>query len=189
MFRELLAAEFARYVTLSGSQLDQLEEHYKLLLRWNQSLNLTRIVDLQSAVRLHYCESLFVGATLPAGDLTVIDVGSGAGFPGIPLAILRPECRIDLVESHKRKSVFLREAVRGLPNVQVIAERAESVEGDWDWLVSRAVRPDEVLGLPIGRRKAILMGSKDLEGFKNPEAFVKVPWGLDRILAMFHVEQ
>ena len=177
MFRELLAAEFTRYAALSGSQLDQIEEHYKLLLQWNQSLNLTRIVDVESAVRLHYCESLFVGMTLPAGDLTVIDVGSGAGFPGIPLAILRPECKIGLVESHKRKSVFLREAVRGLSNVQVIAERAEFVDGDWDWLVSRAVRPDEVLGLSISRRIAILMASKDLEGLQKP-SFCEGPVGL-----------
>ena len=110
MFRELLAREFAPYGSLTPEQIDLLEAHYNLLVQWNARLNLTRIDSVEEAVRLHYCESLFVGTRLPAGPLRIVDVGSGAGFPGIPIAILRPECTVTLVESHQRKGVFLREA-------------------------------------------------------------------------------
>src|SRR5678815_5908684 len=89
MFRELLARKFAPYGVLAVEQIDQLEAHYKLLVLWNARLNLTRIESVEEAVRLHYCESLFVGTRLPAGPLRIVDVGSGAGFPGIPIAILR----------------------------------------------------------------------------------------------------
>src|SRR5579872_6064792 len=119
-FRDLLLVEFRPYAELSGKQLDQLEEHYKLLLRWNERLNLTRIEGVLDSVRFHYCESLYLGLKLPSGPLRVGDVGSGAGFPGIPIAILRPDLDITLIESHKRKSVFLREAVRGLSNARVL---------------------------------------------------------------------
>jgi len=75
--------------------------------------------------------------------------GLGAGFPGIPLAIFRPELQVTLIESHQRKAVFLREAARGLSNVLVIAERAESVNESFDWVVSRAVAVEEVLRLHL----------------------------------------
>ena len=77
-------------VRLPSEQIDLLEAHYNLLTQWNARLNLTRIESVEDAVRLHYCESLFVGTRLPAGPLRIVDVGSGAGFPGIPIAILRP---------------------------------------------------------------------------------------------------
>jgi 16S rRNA (guanine(527)-N(7))-methyltransferase RsmG len=188
MFRERLAAEFAPYVALSEEQLVLLTRHYELLVHWNQSLNLTRIVGIDEAVRLHYCESLFVGYTLPRVPLRVIDVGSGAGFPGIPLAILRPECTVTLVESHQRKAVFLREASRLLPNVRVISDRAESVSDDWDWVVSRAVRPVDVLAFGLASNQALLMSSSDLPGLPEPVLVHRVPWGSDRVLAEFHVE-
>jgi 16S rRNA G527 N7-methylase RsmG len=189
MFRELLADKFSAYGVLSFQQLRTLEEHYRLLLRWNETLNLTRIVGVDDAVRLHYCESLFVGTKIPADPIRILDLGSGAGFPGIPLAILRPECGVDLVESNKRKAVFLREASRGLSNVRVISDRAELIEArQWDWLVSRAVRPGEVLGLGLARRSALLMSSNNLKDLPQPGLVFNVPWGANRILAMFHVE-
>src|ERR1700732_4321222 len=100
MFRELLTREFAPYGQLTVQQIDLLEAHFKMLGRWNSRLNLTRIDSLEEAVRLHYCESMFVGTRLPSGPLRIVDVGSGAGFPGIPIAILRPDCAVTLVESH-----------------------------------------------------------------------------------------
>ena len=189
MFRERLAAEFGRFPELSGEQLDRLEEHYSLLSYWNQKLNLTRILDLEEAVRFNYCESLFLGHVLPPGLLRIADVGSGAGFPGIPLSILRPECSIELVESHHRKAVFLREASRRLPNVKVISARAESLTGDWAWTISRAVRPKDALRFGLSCRHALLMTRTELAGLPEPVSIVPVPWGRDRIAALFHVEQ
>src|SRR5580693_9684977 len=133
-------------------------------MHWNRRLNLTRIEDLEDAVRLHYCESLFLGKFLPAGALRIADVGSGAGFPGFPVAVLRPECTVDLVESHQRKAVFLREARAELGNIRVIGARAETLgQGSYDWVVSRAVRPSEVLALNLAPQAAVLMSGSDLD--------------------------
>jgi 16S rRNA (guanine(527)-N(7))-methyltransferase RsmG len=185
MFRELLVSEFAPYGSLTVAQIDALEAHYKLLTQWNARLNLTRIESVEDAVRLHYCESLFVGTKLPTGPLRIVDVGSGAGFPGIPIAILRPECSITLVESHQRKGVFLREVVRNLGNVKVVTERAENLKAAYDWLVSRAVSPDDVLKLKLANNLALLVGDDEVPGFDRHEP---MPWGTGRFLA-FHVER
>lgn len=185
MFQELLRAEFAPYAELTLSQLHALENHYQLLLRWNKVLNLTRITDLEEAVRLHYCESLFLASKLPAETLRIVDVGSGAGFPGFPTAVFRNDCAVDLVESDQRKSVFLREATRALPNVRVVAQRAESVRSRYDWLVGRAVRADELLKLKLAQNSAILMSKGDLP---SGGVAIDIPWGKNHILATFHVK-
>jgi 16S rRNA (guanine527-N7)-methyltransferase len=177
-FKEILAREFAPFGALSESQLHLLELHYQLLLRWNKKLNLTRITDLRESVQLHYCESLYLAQFLPRQPLKIMDVGSGAGFPGIPIAIYRPDCMVDLVESHQRKAVFLTEAVRhlSLSNVRVVAKRAEDVAGPYDWVVSRAVKPADVLRLKLAPNTAVLGATGD-----------KLPWGESR--ALFHVKQ
>jgi len=185
MFRELLATEFEPYCSLSDVQLAHLESHYSALMRWNERLNLTRISSLVESVQFHYCESLFLGRFLPSGIHRIVDVGSGAGFPGIPVAILRPECEVTLVESHQRKSVFLREVSRQLPNIRVLAKRAEAVEDNFDWAISRAVAPSEILQLNLASRFALLLGEEDaskLIGTRKP-----IPWGRNRVL--FHVER
>jgi 16S rRNA (guanine527-N7)-methyltransferase len=170
-FKSLLTFEFSPYGALTPQQLTLLEEHYRLLARWNQKINLTRITSLQDAVRYHYCESLYLAVRLPKGPLRIVDIGSGGGFPGIPVAIYRSECYVDLVESHQRKAVFLREATRGLANVRVRAQRAESVIDSYDWTISRAVRPEDVLELNLAPHVAVL-GAKG-EG---------LPWGQKRAL-------
>ena len=185
MFRDLLAREFARYGTLTADQLDLLESHFNLLTRWNARLNLTRTDSLEEAVRFHYCESLFVGTKLPEGPLSIVDVGSGAGFPGIPIAILRPECSITLIESHRRKGVFLKEASRGLANVSVITGRAEQVRAGFDWLVSRAVSLAGIVTLRLADNLALLVGGEEARGFEIKEL---IPWGHRRYL-VFHVER
>ena len=185
MFRELLAKEFGPYGTLTAGQLDQLENHYILLQRWNARLNLTRIESLEAAVRLHYCESLFAGGQLPPGPLSIVDVGSGAGFPGIPIAILRPECSVVLVEAHQRKAVFLREAGRDLKNISVVTDRAENLRNSYDWVISRAVSPASVLKLKLANNLALLVGRETSPGFDRREA---VPWANGRFLE-FHVER
>ena len=183
-FRALLASESAPIGSITEYQLDLLEQHYRLLCKWNKRMNLTRIRSVREAVQFHYCESLFLAHWLPKGELRIADVGSGAGFPGIPVAVLRPDCTIDLIESHQRKAAFLREACRQLPNVNVISKRAEECTGRYDWMVSRAVRVGDVLKLKLAPRLALLIGADDAKGLEA----LKVPWGERRILA-FHVEQ
>jgi 16S rRNA (guanine(527)-N(7))-methyltransferase RsmG len=172
-FKSLLVSEFSPYGTISAQQLELLEEHYHLLLRWNRNINLTRITSLRDAVRYHYCESLYLASRLPVGPLRIVDIGSGAGFPGIPVAIHRPECTVDLVESHQRKAVFLREASRKFPNIRVLAVRAEAVTDSYDWTISRAVRPEDVLKLNLSPHVAVLGVEGD-----------SLPWGEKRALFM-----
>lgn len=174
--REIVAREFP----LSDKQLDQLQAHYDLLVKWNAKLNLTRIESVEQAALLHYCESLYLGSKLPPGPLRIADVGSGAGFPGTPLSILRPECHVTLVESHQRKAVFLRESTRDLPNVTVFAERAESLSETFDWAVSRAVTPEDVLRLPISKQFALLVGPEDAQKLGGSP----LPWGKGRFWAI-----
>ena len=185
MFRDLLVSEFAPYGSLTVGQIDALEAHYKLLIQWNARLNLTRIESVEDAVRLHYCESLLVGTKLPSGSLRIVDVGSGAGFPGIPIAILRPECLVTLVESHQRKGVFLREASRNLKNAFVVTDRAENLKADYDWLVSRAVSPKDLRKLKLANNLALLVGNEEIPGCERRDP---MPWGDGRFLT-FHVER
>lgn len=187
-FRDKLVQEFSPYGVLEEGQLDALERHFDLLTFWNKTLNLTRITALEDIVRLHYAESLFLAKWLPAGKLCVADIGSGGGFPGVPVAIFRPECTITLVESHQRKSVFLRQSVRGLRNVVIQAVRAEVLEGQFDWIVARAVDPREVARLTQAPRKALLVGEADGRSLGFGWEIEKVPWGEGRVVA-FHVEQ
>jgi 16S rRNA (guanine(527)-N(7))-methyltransferase RsmG len=189
MFRELLVSEWASYGKLSDDQIGKLQRHYELLTRWNTVLNLTRILKLEEAVRFHYCESLFLGSILPPGQLKIADLGSGAGFPGIPVAVLRPECAVALVESHQRKAVFLGEACAEIPNMCLLPARAESIDARYDWIVSRAVAPSAVLSLRLSSSVAILMSESDLAGLPPPAQIIQVPWGKHRVVAMFHVER
>jgi 16S rRNA (guanine(527)-N(7))-methyltransferase RsmG len=112
------------------------------MLRWNAKLNLTSLKRLDEIVARHYCESLILASHLPSGPLRIADVGSGAGFPGIPVAVALPACSVTLIESHQRKAVFLREATRSFSNVRVLARRAEDVSEHFDWVISRAVSYD-----------------------------------------------
>jgi 16S rRNA (guanine527-N7)-methyltransferase len=139
MFADLLGRRLAGIIELAPAQVEALERHYQLLLRWNRTVNLTSIGRMEEAVERHYCESLFLGTHLPPGRLRIADIGSGAGFPGFPVAVLRPDCSVTLIESHQRKAVFLREATRHLPNVRVLAQRAEEVKEQFDRAISRAV--------------------------------------------------
>jgi 16S rRNA (guanine527-N7)-methyltransferase len=187
VFRELLLKRVSAFCQLSANQLDQLQQHYELMLRWNKTINLTRIERVEEAVDRHYAESLFLGANLTSGPLKIADVGSGAGFPGIPIAISRPEVSVSLIESHQRKAVFLREATRGFLNVEVIAKRAEDVRQTFDWVVSRAVSWSDLEGLSLAPRLALI--GTDAEGKSIP-----LPWDHERRVIIvsretFHVEQ
>jgi 16S rRNA G527 N7-methylase RsmG len=177
VFRELLLKRVAGFCDLSSNQLDQLQEHYELMLRWNKTINLTRIGAIEEAVERHYAESLFLGSILPEGPLSVADVGSGAGFPGIPMGILRPELSVSLIESHRRKAVFLKEACRGLANLAVIPRRAEEVVERFDWIVSRAVSWRDLRGLAISRRMALI-------GTDAPGELIECPWASERTVVL-----
>jgi 16S rRNA (guanine527-N7)-methyltransferase len=186
MFAELLRAKLAGICELSEGQIERMNRHYELLTRWNQKLSLTSVRTLEEAVERHYCESVFAACHLPQGLASLADIGSGAGFPGIPIAIVRPDCAVVLVESHQRKAAFLKEASRDLPNVRVLATRAEDVSGQFDWVVSRAVRYSDIAGSlkKLGQNAELLTGevrAEDLVGFEWQEP-IRLPWGDRRFL-------
>ena len=115
-----------------------LETYLVLLSRWNRITNLSGIKRLTDMVSVHLMDSLSVHAYL--GGKTILDVGSGAGLPGIPLAILYPKKFFTLLDSNGKKTRFMRQAVIDLKldNVQIIQERVEVFQGEFDHVISRA---------------------------------------------------
>jgi 16S rRNA (guanine527-N7)-methyltransferase len=178
-FGDLLHSEFSPHGSLSPGQLKALEEHYQLLIRWNRRLNLTRITEVVDVVRFHYCESLYLARFLPAGPLKVADLGSGAGFPGIPLAVFRRDLEVTLIESDSRKAVFLREATRGLKSVRVATMRFEECKERFDCAVSRAVAPGSVVRSGLAPTFAILASP---EAAPADSDIVPLPWGKNRAI-------
>jgi 16S rRNA (guanine527-N7)-methyltransferase len=116
-------------IQISGAQTIQIREYIRLLLKWNQSVSLTSIVDPAEILTRHFGESMFVCSLLPVENCRLADVGSGAGFPGLALKIACPDLHVVLIESNKRKCAFLSEVVRALQltNVEVLAIRFDEI--------------------------------------------------------------
>jgi 16S rRNA (guanine527-N7)-methyltransferase len=125
-------------IVLTVAQSECLLDYLELLGRWNAVYNLTAVRDSQEMVSRHLLDSLAIAA-LVRGD-SLVDLGTGAGLPGIPLAILEPARGVTLVDSNGKKTRFLREAVRvlGLVNVRIEQARAEDLQGQYDCVVARA---------------------------------------------------
>jgi 16S rRNA (guanine527-N7)-methyltransferase len=154
---------------LTEAQLSQIAAYLELLLRWNARVNLTAVRAPEQIVARHFGESLFAAARLfpPDANLRVFDLGSGAGFPGLPMKIFAPAITLTLIESNQKKAAFLKEAVRALSlmNVSVFAGRAEDLDATADLVTMRAVERYE-RALPIAAclvapagRLALLIGS------------------------------
>lgn len=153
-------------LSLGHEQASKLIGFLDVLYFWNRTLGLTKVVR-EDAVRLHLLDSLSVSPLLATG--TVADLGTGAGLPGVPLAVLRPEVSFYLVESSRRRCSFLAEALRGLDlsNVVVLESDVESLirsGRQFDTVVGRAFRPPtEFLEiarrlLPLGGRAVVMRG-------------------------------
>ncbi|HRQ66683.1 MAG TPA: 16S rRNA (guanine(527)-N(7))-methyltransferase RsmG [Xanthomonadaceae bacterium] len=121
--------------------VDALLAYLALLIEWNRAYNLTAVREPTAMLRLHLLDSLSVAPHLHGDRLS--DIGSGAGLPGIPLALIHPARQVRLVESNGKKARFLRQAVRSLSlgNVEVLQARAEAVPADpaQDAVIARAV--------------------------------------------------
>jgi 16S rRNA (guanine527-N7)-methyltransferase len=116
------------------------EGYLSLFLRWSARINLTSIRDEEGILSRHFVESIACARALPDGILTLLDFGSGGGFPGIPIALCRPEIAVTLAESQGKKAAFLQEAVRVLGlSTKVHAQRAEALEEHFDCVTLRAV--------------------------------------------------
>lgn len=195
-----LLAPFLGEEKLAESQLEQISSYIDLLLKWNARMNLTAVRDPEQIVERHFGESLFAARNLVArpSTISVADVGSGAGFPGIPLKIYAPDLGSTLIESHGKKATFLREVCRSLKlaNINVFSGRAEHWEQNADLVTLRAVEKfDQVLGVaatlvaPQGRL-ALLIGAgqadeaeKALGGYWSDS--IAIPNSRERVLKIW----
>ena len=113
---------------LDEGAVARMEEYLALILKWNARINLTATRKPEEILRRHFAESVFAAQQVPQRVKTLLDFGSGAGFPGIPIAICRPEIAVTLAESQKKKAMFLREVVRTLGlKAEVWAGRVEAM--------------------------------------------------------------
>ena len=153
--------EFLRHVkqkaqeigyTLQEEQLEQFFTYKELLIEWNQKMNLTAIEQEEDIITKHFIDSLSTASYIP-DTAKVIDIGTGAGFPGIPLKILKKDLSITLLDSLNKRITFLEEVIRNLSleNIQAVHARAEELahkeeyREQYDIAVSRAVAPMHTL--------------------------------------------
>lgn len=186
------------YVQLAPEQLASTLIYINIMTKWNTRINLTAIRNPQEIVRRHFGESYFAARHLLGSESTdtVVDVGSGAGFPGIPLAIFSPGSRVTLIESNGKKAAFLNEVVRALslPNVTVFSQRAEVFTGKARLVTMRAVEHFEA-SLPLAAglvddqgRLSVLIGAGQAEtaarlaGHLSWAPPVPMPGGHSRVL-------
>lgn len=131
-------------IAADAQQVIYIQQYIRTLLRWNEKLNLTAIRDPLEILYRHFCESMFAARAIPVDKGRLADIGSGPGFPGVPLKIIRPELELCLVESNIKKGTFLAEVVRELQltNTRVLISRYEELGEELaplDYVCSRAV--------------------------------------------------
>jgi 16S rRNA (guanine527-N7)-methyltransferase len=131
-------------IAATETQVFCIQQYIKMLRRWNEKLNLTAIRDPLEILYRHLCESMFAGVVVSLDKCRLADIGSGPGFPGIPLKILRPDLELFLVESNIKKGTFLAEVVRELEfvNARVLISRYEELGEELaplNYVCSRAV--------------------------------------------------
>ena len=182
--------------SLTDAQLGQVSAYLDLLLRWNARINLTAVRDAEGMVTRHFGESFFAARHLlsrsresgvgsqgsVAGAIRAIDLGSGAGFPGLPLKIFAPAVGLTLIESSQKKAAFLKEVVRRLvlTDVDVFAGRAEDFSSAADLVTLRAVeRYERALAVAArlvasGGRLALLVGAA--QAARTPQLLPELRW-------------
>jgi len=135
-------------ITLSAYQLDKLEKFYRLLVEWNQKINLTRIIEKEDVYLKHFYDSLTINKVIDLNKVeTLCDVGTGAGFPGIVLKIFYPHLKITLVDSLQKRVNYLNEVIKelDLKDIKAIHVRGEDYKEKFDVVTSRAVANIEKL--------------------------------------------
>ncbi|MCY3902742.1 MAG: 16S rRNA (guanine(527)-N(7))-methyltransferase RsmG [Caldilineaceae bacterium] len=171
----LIAGADALRIPLARNQIDQFRAYAALLAEWNEKMNLTAIADIEGVQTKHFLDCLVglpliaeeIGAPLPPRQpLSCVDIGTGAGFPGLPLKIAWPSLKLTLVDGTSKKIRFLGEVVDalGLQNVRLVQGRAEELghlphyRGQFDLVAARAVARLNTLAeylLPFARREGL----------------------------------
>lgn len=185
-------------IEVTEAQVGQIQEYIKLLLAWNEKVNLTAIREPLDILHRHFCESMFAAKLVDLDGCRIADIGTGGGFPGLPLKILLPNAQIALVESSIKKAAFLAEVIRtlGLSNVNVVVSRYEELGEEIapiDYLCARALGDfgsflTWAATNSVGAKRVLLwLGAKDVEEvqktggwtWENP---VPVPQSLRRVI-------
>jgi len=136
---DILLAE-AGQVALGAAVAEKFDIYLSLFIRWNERMNLSSIRDEEGILSRHFLESIACARAIPFEVETLLDFGSGGGFPGIPIALCRPEIAVTLAESQGKKAAFLQEAVRVLGiATKVHSQRAELLGSKFDCVTLRAV--------------------------------------------------
>jgi 16S rRNA (guanine527-N7)-methyltransferase len=172
-----IAQLLSPFVHLDEMRLRAISTYIDLLLKWNARVNLTSVRVPEEIVQRHFGESFFAAdyvlSKKPVNS--VIDLGSGAGFPGVPFAMLAPDVQVTLIESNQKKATFLKELILalGLKNARVFSERAENYAQSAAVVIMRAVeRFDKALPLALrlaqpGGQIALMIGSSQVETAKS----------------------
>lgn len=176
---ELLERESGRMgLELTARQLDLFRRYYEELIAWNARVNLTTIVEWEDVQIQHFLDSLTCLRALPpaaqSAPYAIVDIGAGAGFPGVPLKIMLPHARLTLVESVGKKTAFMQHVVQslGLADVEVLTLRAEEAgrqtthRAGYDLAVARAVAALPVLleyMLPLVQLGGLVVAMKGRE--------------------------
>ncbi len=179
-------------------QVLQIQQYIDILLTWNEKVNLTAIRDPLEILYRHFCESMYAADAVPLEHGRLADVGSGGGFPGLPLKILRPDLQVFLIESNIRKVTFLAEVIRelGLKGAQVLARRYEELGEEvapLDYVCSRALGEfpaflEWASSQQIAAKQVILwIGARDLPEIEKIRTWdwrepIQVPHSLRRLL-------
>ena len=134
----------AYQLSVNDEQVLQIQQYTNILLTWNEKFNLTAIRDPLEVLNRHFCECMYAASAVPVAHGRLADVGSGAGFPGLPLKIVCPELQVVLIESNVRKATFLAEVIRdlGLADARVLVSRYEELGEEvapLDFVCSRAL--------------------------------------------------
>ena len=188
--------EFSLAVDLE--QVLKIQQYMNMLLAWNEKLNLTAIRDPLDVLYRHFCESMYAIVAVPVEKGRLADVGSGAGFPGLPMKILCPDLQVFLIESNVKKATFLAEVIRelGLADVRVLVSRYEELGEEvapLDYVCSRAVGEFGALLDWAGSRQVaaktviLWIGGRDLEEIRRIKTWdwrepIPVPHSLRRLL-------
>jgi 16S rRNA (guanine527-N7)-methyltransferase len=185
-------------ITPEKTQVLQIQQYMSILLAWNEKVNLTAIRDPLEILHRHFGESMFGAKLIPSGACRLADVGSGGGFPGVPLKLVRPDIELFLVESNVKKATFLAELVRdlGLSETRVLVSLYEELGEEiapLDVVCSRAVGEfgpflEWASSAILGVKQVVLwIGGKDLETVQAIKTWqweepVPVPQSLRRYL-------
>jgi 16S rRNA (guanine527-N7)-methyltransferase len=186
------------HLDANSEQISQIQRYMSMLLAWNEKINLTAIRDPVEILYRHFCESMFAAAAIPELQGRLADVGSGGGFPGIPLKIAKPELQVFLVESNIKKATFLAEVVRDLNllDARVLVSRYEELGEEIapvDFICSRALGEfDKFLhwgrsGQVAARGVILWVGGRDVDEIRKLAGWswsdpIPIPESLQRFL-------